>query len=130
MSVQERLEAYLARHGAVAGSAHRLRDGVLQLEAAVNLPPAVRRVSAVVPRGKGMAGLAWERGVAVQTCDLQTDQTGDVRPGAKAVQAGAAVALPVGEPIRGVVGAAFARTGELTPAELAGLSAEAAAVLG
>lgn len=130
MSVQARLEAWLARHGAVAGSAHILQDGVLRLAAHVNLPPPVQRVTAEIPRGKGMAGLAWERGCAVQTCDLQTDDTGDVRPGARAVDAGAAVALPVGEPVRGVVGAAFARSGELPDALVDALAAEAPAVLG
>ena len=44
-----------------------------------------------------MAGLAWLRGEPVSTCDLATDATGDVRPGARAVAAQAAVAVPVFE---------------------------------
>ena len=53
------------------------------------------RATEVIPRGKGMAGLAWERDEIVSTCNLKTDETGDVRPGAKAVDAQAALAIPV-----------------------------------
>jgi hypothetical protein len=78
-----------------------------------------------------MAGLAWERGEPVQTCNLQTDVTGNVQPGARAVAAQAAVALPVRDAaggVRAVVGIAFAGERELPAAELARL-AEAAATL-
>lgn len=129
MSARDRLQAFLDRHGAVAGSVHRVDDGLLHLIAQVNLPPPVVRVTQRIPRGKGMAGLAWSRGVPVQTCDLATDDSGDVRPGARAVDAGAAVAIPVGEPVRGVVGAAFPRTGDLPDALVQTLVEEAASVL-
>jgi hypothetical protein len=70
----------------------------------------VVRATETIPKGKGMAGLAWERNRAVATCNLKTDETGDVRPGAKAVDAQAALAIPVrgadGE-VRAVVGIAF-----------------------
>jgi hypothetical protein len=85
----------------------------------------------IIPAGKGMAGLALERKEPVQTCNLQTDRTGDVRPGAKAVQAQAAMALPVfnaTKQVRAVVGLAFAEERELTPTEIAALSAAAATV--
>lgn len=130
MSVQQRLEAWLERHGAVAGSVHRRDGALLHLVAHVRLPPPVVEVSRTIPHGKGMAGLAWSRGVPVQTCDLQTDATGDVRPGARAVQAGAAVAIPVGDPVTGVVGAAFPFEGDLPGDLLAALTAEAPTVLG
>ncbi len=90
------LKAFLGRHGAVAGTVHVTLDDdpdLLALRAAVNIPPKVQEVTARVPRGKGMAGLALERAQPVSTCNLQTDETGDVRPGAKAVAAQAAVAL-------------------------------------
>jgi L-methionine (R)-S-oxide reductase len=74
-----------------------------------------------VPNGKGMAGLALQRGEPVQTCNLQEDTSGTVKPGAKAVNAQAAVALPVkngeGE-IRAVVGIAFQQEREFTTADL------------
>ncbi len=110
MSDQEWLGAALAEAGGCSGTVHRLRDGVLRMTAAVAIPEPVQRVVAEIPHGKGMAGLAWERDQPVETCDLKTDETGDVRPGAKAVDAHAAVAIPVhdgGGGVRAVVGFAF-----------------------
>jgi len=130
MSVHDRLQDLLARHGAIAGTVHERRGEHLHLIAHVHIPPPVQERSRRIPRGKGMAGLAWERGVPVQTCNLKTDDTGDVRPGARAVEASAAVALPVGEPLRGVVGVAFAFEGEIPADQLERLQAEAPAVLG
>jgi putative methionine-R-sulfoxide reductase with GAF domain len=49
----------------------------------------------VVPVGKGMAGLAAERKCAVNSCNLQQDTTGDVRPGARATGLAGSVAVPV-----------------------------------
>ncbi len=125
------LERFVRDHGGVAGTVHRRRGEVLELAAAHNIPEPVRRVTAIVPRGKGMAGLALERNEPVSTCNLKTDQSGDVRPGARAVDAQAAVALPVrdarGE-VRAVVGIAFAGERDLEPAELTALL-EAAAQL-
>ena len=89
------LEDFVRSHGGAAGTVHRVDNGELVLEAAFNIPEPVRRVTARIPRGKGMAGLALERNQPVQTCNLRTDATGDVRPGARAVDAQAAVALPV-----------------------------------
>jgi L-methionine (R)-S-oxide reductase len=132
--MQERqswLETFLARHGGVAGTIHVLRDQRLALEAAANIPEAVQALVREVPRGKGMAGLAWERDAPVQTCNLQSDASGDVRPGARAVSAQAAVALPVHDAhgaLRAVVGIAFAGEREIPPSELARLSDAAAQV--
>lgn len=109
------LTGQLAAAGAVAGTVHVVEDGVLRLTAAVNIPPPVRAVVETIPEGKGMAGLAWRRRRPVETCDLETDTTGDVRPGAKAVDAHAAVALPVfddDDAVWAVVGFAFAESGQ------------------
>ena len=126
------LERFLKKHGGVAGSVH-LRSGPdeLSLAATVNIPEPVRKVVATVPRGKGMAGLALERNAAISSCNIQADSSGQVRPGARAVDAQAAVALPVhnraGE-VRAVVGIAFGDERTITDDELAGL-ADAAASL-
>lgn len=126
------LKAFLERHGAVAGTVHvTLPDepDMLALRAAVNIPPKVQEVTARVPRGKGMAGLALERGRPVSTCNLQTDETGDVRPGAKAVQAQAAVALPVArEGGTAVVGLAWMNDRELPESLLEQLAEDASSV--
>src|SRR4030088_1693644 len=89
------LVRYLADTEGVAGTVHLCENGGLRLAAAVNIPPRVRAAVEWVPSGKGMAGLALERGEPVQTCNLQEDVSGAVKPGARAVDAKAAIALPV-----------------------------------
>jgi L-methionine (R)-S-oxide reductase len=129
---QSWLEAFIRKHQGIAGSVHR-RSGPdeLALVATVNIPEVVQKVVAVVPRGKGMAGLALERNAAISSCNIQADSSGQVRPGARAVNAQAAVALPVqtndGE-VRAVVGIAFAGERTISDEELKEL-ADAAAEL-
>jgi hypothetical protein len=129
------LGGLIERAGGVAGTVHRVSeagDGELVLVAAVNIPPRVREITARIPKGKGMAGLAWERGRPVSTCNLQTDASGDVRPGAKAVDAQAAVALPVHDETgatRAIVGIAFANERVLTDDEVESFAREAQAGL-
>jgi L-methionine (R)-S-oxide reductase len=107
---QRWLEEILVAVGAFAGTVHRPTGDTLAQTAAVRIPAAVAAVTARIPRGKGMAGLAWLRGEPVTTCDLQTDASGDVRPGARAVEAHAAAAIPLfgaDGALRAVVGFAF-----------------------
>lgn len=115
------LEDILAQLKATSGTVHIHENDGLRLAAAVNIPPPVQQVVAWVPNGKGMAGLALQRREPVQTCNLQEDRSGAVKPGAKAVNAQAAVAIPVqssaGE-VRAVVGIAFAEEREFTAADL------------
>ena len=123
------LQDFVRGHGGVAGTVHRVEDGDLVLEAAFNIPEPVRRVTGRIPRGKGMAGLALERNAPVSTCNLKTDATGDVRLGAKAVDAKAAVALPVRDSVggvRAVVGIAYPDERDLSDAQLAELTESAA----
>ena len=78
-----------------------------------------------------MAGLAWERGEVVATCNLKDDRSGDVRPGAKAVDARAALAIPVRCPsgeLRAVVGVAFSGERDFSAEDLARFEAAAAAL--
>jgi L-methionine (R)-S-oxide reductase len=121
----------LEAHGGVAGTVHVRGEEALLLRAAVNIPPPVARATETVPKGKGMAGLAWERQKAVAVCNIKTDQSGDVRPGAKAVDAQAALAIPVrgadGE-VRAVVGIAFLGERDFSDDELLRFETLAAAV--
>jgi L-methionine (R)-S-oxide reductase len=115
-SHQAWLESFVATHGAMAGTVHVRRGEDLELVAMLNIPPPVVAAVKHVPRGKGMAGLAQVRKQPVQTCNLQTDNSGNIKPGAKAVDARAAVALPVFDPageVRAVVGLAFMEEGEI-----------------
>lgn len=131
-SPQEWLTGFVQRSGGVAGTIHVLAGEVLVLEAALNIPPKVQEVTRTIPRGKGMAGLAWERSRPVQTCNLKTDSTGDVRPGAKAVDAQAAIAIPVygsGGELAAVVGVAFHDERELDEATVEALRRDAATLV-
>lgn len=125
-----RLRGYVEEFGGVAGSVHTVHRDDLLLVAQVNLPAPLRAAVAVIPRGKGMAGTAWLRGEPLQSCDLKTDTAGGVvQPGARAVGAGAAVALPVrgadGEVV-GVVGIAFDEEREIPEPEIRVLTQGAA----
>jgi hypothetical protein len=123
----------LTDHGGVAGTVHRLDGELLKLESSVNIPPPVLKITETIPKGKGMAGLAWERDKVVATCDLKTDTSGDVRPGAKAVNAQAALAIPVRTPaggLRAVVGIAFMSERDFSEEELAAFEASAASLPG
>jgi len=130
-TLQAWLAEYVKQNGAVAGTVHLRNaagDAPLELKASVNIPPKVQEIVAAIPKGKGMAGLAWERDAPVHTCNLKDDTSGDVRPGAKAVDANAAVAIPIHDPsgaIRGVVGIAYMGERDITSAELAQLREQA-----
>lgn len=135
-SIQDWLKSFIAAQGAVAGTVHwhvhtQERTG-LELIAAVNIPPKVQEIVEWVPPGKGMAGQALVQGVPVQTCNLKDDTSGAVRPGAKAVDAAAAVALPVkgasGE-ISAIVGVAYSDQRQFSNEDLTRLEEAAAAVL-
>lgn len=125
--LNEWLAAFLARHQAVAGTVHVLRGDVLEIAAAVNIPPKVQEITAKIPRGKGMAGLAWDGDKPIQTCNLKEDASGAVKPGAKAVDARAAVALPIhaNGAIRAVVGLAWMHERELPAGEVAAIASDA-----
>jgi L-methionine (R)-S-oxide reductase len=115
---QEFLESLLVRLGGVAGTVHEQRGDDLYLTAAHNIPPPVVAIVTHVAHGKGMAGVAQVKKQPVQTCNLQTDESGTIKPGAKAVGAKAAIALPVLDPagdVRAVVGVAWDSEGELGP---------------
>jgi len=125
------LRELLARHAAVAGTVHHVHGDVLVITGAVNIPPKVQEVTATIPLGKGMAGLAWQHDKPIQTCNLKDDTTGAVKPGAKAVDAKAAVALPVHDgsgTIRAIVGLAWMHENELTDAQLAAITKDAASL--
>ena len=122
------LAATVAHFGCQAGTVHLLRDGVLQLAAHRNLPPPVVQIIGTVPVGKGIAGLAAERREPVTICNIQTDTSGQVRPGAKATGMEGSLAVPMladGE-LRGVLGIAKAEAYDWPEAETAAVLAVAA----
>jgi len=126
--MQSQLEDIARRFGADTATLHVLEGDVLVLKAHVGLPPHVAEIVRVVPIGKGMAGLAAERNEPVSSCNIQTDKTGDVRPGAKATGVNGAVAVPARDAegrIKGVLGIAVQREYEYGPDETTRLMDEA-----
>lgn len=119
---------FARKTGAVAGTVHVRQGDGLRLAAALHIPPPVAEAVRSVPWGKGMAGMALETGEAVTTCNLKEDETGRVKPGAKAVSAQAAVALPIKDGtgfVVAVVGVAFMEEREIGSGEIARLLADA-----
>ena len=117
---EEALALVLAHFRAASGTVHRLRAGVLALSAhSPGIPPPVLDVIRVVPIGKGMAGLCAERRAPVTACNLQTDRSGDVRPGARATGLKGSLVVPMlaGEYLRGTLGIGNVEEREFTPAE-------------
>ncbi|MDJ0841162.1 MAG: GAF domain-containing protein [Acidobacteriota bacterium] len=116
------LKNYLEGVGAVAGTVHLHHDRVLTLAAAVNIPPPVLDKVRQIPYGKGMAGMALQYNKPIQTCNLKEDESGHVKPGARAVDAKAAVAFPLHDrdgAVTAVVGIAFPDERELDDALVA-----------
>jgi len=117
---QQWLEAFIAEVEGFAGTVHVQRGDDLYLTAAKNIPPPVIAIVEHVAHGKGMAGVAQVKKQPVQTCNLQTDASGTIKPGAKAVDAQAGIALPVLDAngsVRAVVGVAWKREGEIGAAD-------------
>ncbi len=131
MATEAWLKSFLSTHGGIAGTVHLLQGDLLKLASSVNIPPPVVKLTETIPKGKGMAGLAWERDEVVASCNLKTDDSGDVRPGAKAVDAQAAIAIPVRAEaggLRAVVGIAFMGERNFTDQELQAFEAAAASL--
>jgi signal transduction protein with GAF and PtsI domain len=91
------LARILEGFGADSGTIHLLGDdGLLHLKcASAGIPLVVLDTVRTVPVGKGMAGLAVERRAPVNACNLQTDTSGDVRPGAKATGLQGSIVVPI-----------------------------------
>jgi signal transduction protein with GAF and PtsI domain len=115
------LARILEEMSADSGTIHLLGDdGVLHLKAAsAGIPQVVLDTIKDVPVGKGMAGLAVERKQPVNACNIQTDASGDVRPGARATGLQGSVVVPLlhGEDAIGALGVATRRERTFTDAE-------------
>lgn len=79
------------------GTLHRLdtESQILKLVAQRGLPDMILPIVSNIPVGKGMAGICAERREPVQTCNLQTDNSGVIRPGAKETKMEGAMTVPI-----------------------------------
>jgi L-methionine (R)-S-oxide reductase len=127
--MQARLEEIVRQFNADTGSIHLLEGGVLVLKAHVGLPQHVAELVSMVPMGKGMAGLAAQRNEPVNSCNIQTDESGNVQSGARATGVNGAIVIPIrnlaGE-AQGALGIGVYRPYEYTQEEIARLFDEAA----
>ena len=102
------IAAIVRRLKADSGTIHLVgADGLLHLQAATpGFPEAVMATIQSIPVGKGMAGLAAQRRQPVDACNIQTDTTGDVRPGARATTMSGALVVPIfrGDAVIGTLG--------------------------
>lgn len=90
------LDSILRDFSAESGTVHEIRDdGALHLRVAIGIPDPVLDIVKFVPIGKGMAGIAAERKCAVNSCNIQHDATGDVRPLARTTGLAGSVCVPV-----------------------------------
>ena len=83
------------------------------------IPESVLDLVREVPWGKGMAGLAAERARPVDACNIQTDSSGDVRPGARATSLQGAIVVPMllGDEVVGTFGVGCRAERAFTPEE-------------
>ena len=128
------LQSILRDLRADSGTLHAIgADGALHLRCAIGIPEPVLAIVAVVPVGKGMAGLAAERRCAVNSCNIQQDTTGDVRPGARATGLAGSVAVPVlaaDGRVLGVVGVATRAERTFTADDERAIASRSAAFFG
>lgn len=113
---QSALDRVLEHFAADSGTIHLLGpDGALHLTAASRgMPQFVLDTVKVVPVGKGMAGLSVERREPVSACNIQTDASGDVRPGAKATGLQGSIVVPIFRAEAAVGALGIANRGERT----------------
>lgn len=116
------IAAIAAAMEADSGTVHLVgADGLLHLQVATpGFPEAVLATIRSIPVGKGMAGLAAERRRPVDACNIQTDTSGDVRPGARATALSGAIVVPIfrGDAVIGTLGVGNRRERVFTPAEI------------
>jgi L-methionine (R)-S-oxide reductase len=121
--LQTALEFVLEQLGCVAGTIHSFeaKSSMLCLRARRNIPDALLPRIQQIPIGKGMAGLAAERGEPVQVCNLQADTSGVAKPGAKETGMEGSIALPItaNGQVVGVLGVAKPTVYEFKDSEIA-----------
>lgn len=121
------LDAVVAAFDCVAGTLHAFdpQDQHLKLRAQRGVPPPVMPFILSIPLGKGIAGAAAARREPVEMCNLQTDESGVARPGAKQTDVKGNVVVPVmdGDRLCGTLGVGKMVPYDFTEAEKAQLTA-------
>src|SRR4029077_21204540 len=116
------LNVLIGAFGCTTDTVHMLAEqsGMLKMAAHRGIPDVVLDKIQTIPIGKGMAGIAAERREPVQVCNLQTDSSGVVRPGARDTKMEGSVAAPMigtDGALKGTLGVAKPVPYEFTPEE-------------
>tara|TARA_B100000745_G_scaffold78586_1_gene47865 strand:- start:4887 stop:5363 length:477 start_codon:yes stop_codon:yes gene_type:complete len=126
------LDDILAAFDCPTGTLHQLDDTTEQLHllAQRGIPEKLMPIVGLIPVGKGMAGICAKRKEPVQTCNLQTDNTGNIRPGAKETKMEGAMTVPIldGERLLGTLGVAKPVAYDFSDAETLALTDIAKAI--
>jgi len=116
------LHAVLKHFHSETGTIHRLDADrqLLHLAAQAGLPPQMLDIVKTIPVGKGIAGETAAKNQPVTICNLQADNSGVARPGAKQTGVGGALCVPVrnGEKVTGTLGVGTRREHEYSAAEI------------
>ena len=94
---QQILQGIISEFECSTGTLHTLdeKSGLLKLQAQQGIPSHLLPKVKEIPIGKGMAGIAAERGEPVELCNLQTDNSGVARPAAKETKVEGSIAVPM-----------------------------------
>ncbi len=115
------LRETLVQFNSETGTIHKLHEPtqLLHLVAQVGLPPQLLDIVKTIPVGKGIAGQTVVQGKPVSICNLQTDDSGVAKPGAKQTGVGGALSVPIWHDgrIAGTLGIGTRREHEYTPEE-------------
>ena len=115
------VDAAIVEFAGCTGTLHRLdpADDLLKLIAQRGVPVFVLSKIAVIPVGKGIAGVAAERREPVELCNLQTDLGGIAKPDARNTNVQGSLAVPClynGE-LRGTLGVGLMTAHDFTDEE-------------
>lgn len=99
------LETLLKNFGCETGTIHQALDGarVLTLVCQIGVPEFLIEKIAVIPFGKGIAGVAAERKEPVELCNLQQDLGGVAKVDARQTGVSGSLAVPIFSPTSGAV---------------------------
>jgi L-methionine (R)-S-oxide reductase len=74
-----------------------IKERTLHMVAQRGIPDHIAAITRQIPFGKGMAGICAERLAPVEVCNVQADDSGQSRPGAKETGVAGAIVVPVME---------------------------------
>ncbi len=96
-ALNEVLRLTLASFNSETGTIHLLDDEkqLLHLAAQMGLPPQMLDIVKTIPVGKGIAGQTVAQNQPVRICNLQTDNSGVAKPGARQTGVGGALCVPI-----------------------------------